>query len=267
LADADRKGQGKLVQVSEIVPHILSGEEGRPFLYIAVDAADKADSAVRDLLLTVDTELHHFVIRMEGRAHPYQGLRRGIELSLEVVVEVSVADYTTLHGYQHLDVIEGIEAVGGRKSAVDQVRDEARLLVWIFFPEGKTHLAGRWRGPRRYHGCCGGHSVCGWAGDGSAEYIGKPGTRDPNAADRVGKVITGADTRELVDIPDQAQPRIGRTAFRRPNIGAVSTTVLTSSKTRRSQASGWSLFRRNPLQKNRVSQAGADVGGEPTCRQ
>ena len=131
LVDGNGVGQHQFVQLMELV----ANEERACLLYefdfercaVFVNAANPANVAVEDAFVVVVARLHDFIADAQNSIAPfYLCNRRGVEMSLEPLIERGYADRSLVHWREHLDIGERIEVIARREPTLDEI--EYQLL-------------------------------------------------------------------------------------------------------------------------------------------
>ena len=108
LVHRDRVSQGKLVGFAPVIIHRVTFEIDGQGMLERVEAGNKSDVAIEDVLVVVIDHLHYPVAGAEGlpvqRFLRLVGSRR-VERRLQALVEGAHPGWAAVHGRQHLDVL------------------------------------------------------------------------------------------------------------------------------------------------------------------
>src|SRR5450759_2838423 len=126
LVDGDGVGQPQIVQFMELLAD--AARTGLPYEFdiargaVFVDAANPANVAVEDALVVVVARLHDFIADAQNSIAPfYLCNRRGVEMSLEPLIERGYADRSLVHRREHLDIGERVEVIACREPTLDEI--------------------------------------------------------------------------------------------------------------------------------------------------
>src|SRR5262249_39802358 len=115
LVDGHGVGRHQGVQLAEAVDYGTPIEAGSELALIKVDIHDIADIAVVDLFVVIVLDLHHLVAGREGPAESLDLTFVGrIQGRLQFDIQGARTNAAPVHGTQHLDILDGVQAEAAR---------------------------------------------------------------------------------------------------------------------------------------------------------
>lgn len=139
----DGIGKDNLIEIREIIGHLPAIKDDADLLGFGIDFQDTPDVSIEDFLVVIVFDLHDLVANTKFPRPSRNALPGWIESVLQLDVQIPGADRPFVHGCEHLDVIDRIEAKPLRDPVFDQFDYDLQRLLGIFLLKLGGSLSGQ----------------------------------------------------------------------------------------------------------------------------
>src|SRR5210317_469922 len=124
--------QNNFIQFGVVVGNLTGIKDDHHFLVYGIDALNPANITIKNLFVIIVSDLHYLVVDPELHATPDYPLFSGVELLLQLRVQILSPHHTFVHGSQHLNVIKRIKPETSGYALFGELQYYPQNLIRIF---------------------------------------------------------------------------------------------------------------------------------------
>ena len=124
--------QNNFIQFGVVVVNLTGIKDDHHFLVYGINAFNPTNITIKNLLFIIVSDLHYLVVDPELQATSDYPLFSGVELLLQLRVQILSPHHTFVHGSQHLNVIKWIKPKTSGYALFGELQYYPQNLIRIF---------------------------------------------------------------------------------------------------------------------------------------